>query len=210
MSVVFVGESRSVCVAPPTLSIRTSTSVDVADKPSIAMVCPVSPPSRLIVRRSVRPRRGTSRAKGISDGGGAHFGARADKCVCDMPGVAVHSPPAPCCAQKDQMECEPVLGPEPFRVGCQEGCELLVARIHGSRVLCKEFHLLPHAAASDNIIAVEAGRPAFAVENLVADVVFDEELQLPLGRRQVRAKPSAVSRCLQVGGVGDCASSYNL
>src|SRR2546421_4908719 len=41
--VVFLGESRSVCVAPPRLSIRTSTSVDVPDKPSIVMVCPASP-----------------------------------------------------------------------------------------------------------------------------------------------------------------------
>ena len=81
------------------------------------------------------------------------------------------------------MECEPVLGPEPFRVGCQEGRELLVARLRGSRVLGEEFHLLPHAAANDDIVAVEARRPAFAIENLVADVALDEDLQFLLGRR---------------------------
>ena len=50
---VFVGESRSVCVAPLRLSIRTSTSVDVPDKPSTTIVCPASPPLRLIERRSL-------------------------------------------------------------------------------------------------------------------------------------------------------------
>ena len=80
-------------------------------------------------------------------------------------------------------ECQPILGPEPFRIGCKIGRELFVARLRGSHVLGEEFHLLPHAAANDDVVAVQARRPAFAIENLVADVVLDEALQLLLGRR---------------------------
>ena len=43
MNEVFVGESRSVCIAPPRLSIRTSTSVNVAERPSIAYRLPGEP-----------------------------------------------------------------------------------------------------------------------------------------------------------------------
>ncbi len=49
---VLVGVSRSVCVVPVRSWTRTSTSVKVDDSPSIAIECPVSPPSRRIVRRS--------------------------------------------------------------------------------------------------------------------------------------------------------------
>ena len=81
------------------------------------------------------------------------------------------------------MEGQPVLGPKPFRIGCEIGRELFIARLCGSHVLGEEFHLLPHAAANDEVVAVEAGRPAFAIENLVADVILDEALQFLLGRR---------------------------
>ena len=90
---------------------------------------------------------------------------------------------APRCAQEDVMECQPILGPEPFRIGCEIGRELFVARLCGSHVLGEEFHLLPHTAANDEVVAVQARRPAFAIENLVADVVLDEALQFLLGRR---------------------------
>ena len=79
------------------------------------------------------------------------------------------------------MERQSVLGPEPLRVRCEIGRELLVARLRGSHVLGEEFHLLPHAPANEEIVAVEARCLAFAVENLVADVVLDEALQLLLG-----------------------------
>ena len=51
-----------------------------------------------------------------------------------------------------------------------------------------EFSLLPPAAGGGEVVAVQARRPAFAIENLVADVILDEALQLLLGRR---APPSA-------------------
>ena len=94
------------------------------------------------------------------------------------------------------MEGQPVLGPKPFRIGCEIGRELFVARLRGSHVLGEKFHLLPHAAANDEIVAVEARRPAFAIENLVADVILDEALQLLLGRR---APPGASESVREVG-----------
>ena len=99
-----------------------------------------------------------------------------------------NAPPRRVALKKDMMERQPVLGPEPFRIGREIGRELLVARLCGSHVLGEEFHLLPHAAANDDVVAVEARRPAFAIENLVADVILDEALQFLLGRR---APPSA-------------------
>ena len=94
------------------------------------------------------------------------------------------------------MECQPVLGPKPFRIGCEIGRELFIARLCGSHVLGEEFHLLPHTAANDDIVAVQARRPAFAIENLVADVILDEALQLLLGRRT----PPSTSELVCEGG----------
>ena len=74
-------------------------------------------------------------------------------------------------------------GPESLGMGCQKGSELLLARLNGGHVLGKEFHLLSHAAANDDIVAVQAGRSAFAIEHLVANIVVDETLQFRLGRR---------------------------
>jgi hypothetical protein len=42
---------------------------------------------------------------------------------------------------------------------------------------------LPHTTANDEVVAVQARRPAFAIENLVADVILYQALQLLLGRR---------------------------
>ena len=81
------------------------------------------------------------------------------------------------------MEGQPVLGPKAFRIGREIGRELFVARLCGGHVLGEELHLLPHAAANDEVVAVQARRPAFAIENLVADVILDQALQFLLGRR---------------------------
>ena len=94
------------------------------------------------------------------------------------------------------MECQPVLGAETFRIGREIGRELLIARLCGSHVLGEEFHLLPHTAANDDVVAVQARRPAFAIENLVADVILDEALQLLLGRRA----PPGASESVCEGG----------
>src|SRR5687767_3111378 len=94
------------------------------------------------------------------------------------------------------MKCHAIFGPEPVQIGCEIGCELFIARLHGSHVFREEFHLLPHTAANDEVIAVQARRPAFAIENLVADEILDEALQLLLGWR---ASPSA-SKSVCEGG----------
>ena len=94
------------------------------------------------------------------------------------------------------LEGEAVLGPKPLGIGCQIGRELFFGCLGGSRVLGEKFHFLPHAAANDHIVAVEARRPAFAIENLLADVILDESLQLLFGRRP---PPSASESVREVG-----------
>jgi hypothetical protein len=74
-------------------------------------------------------------------------------------------------------------GPEALGMGRQIGGQLFLARLHGGHVLDDEFHLLSHAAANDDIVAVQARRSAFAIEHLVANVVLDKALQFLLGRR---------------------------
>ena len=86
------------------------------------------------------------------------------------------------------MECQPVVGSKPIRIGCEIGRELFIARLCRGHVLGEEFHLLPHTAANNEVVAVQARSPAFAIENLVADVILDKALQFLLGRR---APPSA-------------------
>ena len=63
------------------------------------------------------------------------------------------------------------------------GRELVIARLYGRHVLGEEFHLLPHTAANDDVVAVETRRPPFPIENLVADVILDQAFQLLRGRR---------------------------
>ena len=111
----------------------------------------------------------------------------------DLLRVAFQCAAAPACTEKDVAERQPILGAKALRVGCQIGRELFVARVRGSHVLGEKFHLLPHAPADDEVVAVKARRPAFAVENLVADVVLDEALQFLLGSadaaRSARTRP---------------------
>ena len=98
---------------------------------------------------------------------------------------------APRRAQEDVTECQPVLGPKPLRIGCEIGRELLFARLRGSHVLGEKFHLLPHAAANDDVVAVQARRPALAIENLVADVVLDRGPAIP-------ARSAAAATCARI------------
>ena len=94
------------------------------------------------------------------------------------------------------MERQAVLGPKPLRIGCKIGRELFIARLCGGHVLGEKLHLLPHAAANDDIVAVQAGRSALAIEHLVANVVLDEALQFLLARR---APPCAGETVREVG-----------
>ena len=90
--------------------------------------------------------------------------------------------------KKDLSKRQPVLGAEPFGIGRQIGRELFFARLRGSHVLDEKFHLLPHTAANDEVVAVEPRRLSFAVENLVADLILDEAVQLLLAS-------AAAARC---------------
>ena len=121
--------------------------------------------------------------EGIADRGRVRAAIRADKGCGDLLGVPFQCAAAPGRAEKDMLERQPVLGAKPLRIGCQIGRELFVAWLRGSHVLGEKFHLLPHAPANEEIVAVQARRLAFAIENLVANLVLDEALQFLLGRR---------------------------
>src|SRR4030081_1108535 len=95
-----------------------------------------------------------------------------------------------------------ILGPEAFRIGREIGGKLVIGWLGCGHFLRQKFHLLPHAAAYDDIAAVQAGRSALAVEDLVADVVLDQALQFLLARR-----PPPGSR-KSVAEVGDPRGGY--
>ena len=89
-----------------------------------------------------------------------------------------------------------ILGLELLRVGLEIGRKLFLARLCGGNVFSEKLHLLPHAATNDDVVAVEAGRPAFAVEHFIANVVIDEALQFLFARR---APPCAGESVRKVG-----------
>src|ERR1700716_3511995 len=94
------------------------------------------------------------------------------------------------------MECNSVLGPKPFRIGCEIGCEFFIARLCGGHVLGEKFHLLTHTTANDGVVTVQAGRASFAIENLGAEALANEPLHLLFGRR---APPSASQSVFEGG-----------
>ena len=81
------------------------------------------------------------------------------------------------------MECDLILGSKALRIGRKIGGKLLIARLGCGHVLGQKFHLLPHTTAYDDVVPVQAGCSALAVEHLVADVVLDQALQFLLARR---------------------------
>ena len=81
------------------------------------------------------------------------------------------------------MECQTVFRPETFRIGCENGGKLRFGRFGGRNLFDEKFHLLPHAPANDDVIAVKPGAPPCAVKDFVADVVLDQALHLLLARR---------------------------
>jgi hypothetical protein len=68
-------------------------------------------------------------------------------------------------------------------MGCQKGGKLLLAGVRGRYILSEEFHLLSYAPTNDDVISVQAGRSALAIEDLLPNVVLDKTLQFLLGRR---------------------------
>jgi len=93
-----------------------------------------------------------------------------------------------------------VLGPEALRIGGEIGRKLLIIRLRYVHVLGEKFHLLPHAASNDSVVAVEAGRPALAVENLVANVVLNQVLQFLLARQPSPRPRKSVAEVGDPGG----------
>ena len=81
------------------------------------------------------------------------------------------------------MECDLILGSKALRIGRKIGGKLLIGRLGCGHVLGHKFHLLPHTTAYDDVVPVQAGRSALAVEHLVANVVLDQALQFLLARK---------------------------
>jgi len=80
------------------------------------------------------------------------------------------------------MECKLILGSEALRIGREIRRKLLVTRLGYRHVIREKFHLLSHAAANDDVVAVQTGRSALAVEYLIPDIVLDQSLQFLLVR----------------------------
>ena len=80
------------------------------------------------------------------------------------------------------MECKLILNSKSFRTGREIGRKLLVARFRDGHILGEKLHFLSHAAANDDVVAVETCRSALAVEYLIPNVVVDEALQFLLIR----------------------------
>jgi len=97
------------------------------------------------------------------------------------------------------LECEAILGPEALRVSLKIGSKLLLAWLRGRHSFSQKLHLLPHAAANDDVVAVQAGRSALAIEHFVANVVIDEALQFLFARR---APPCTGEAVRQIGHPG--------
>src|SRR4051812_24670015 len=130
--------------------------------------------------------------KGITNRGRVHRGACANKYRRDLFGVLFQRAITTCCTQKHLTECQPVLGPKPFRIGREVGAKLFIARLGRRHVLGEEFHFLPHTAANDAIIAIQPRRPTFAVENLFPNVILDEAWQFVIRRRALPRAPKSI------------------
>jgi hypothetical protein len=102
----------------------------------------------------------------------------------------------PCRAQEDLVKSQAFLGSELLGMRFQIFGELVLARLHGCHVLSEKFHLLPHAAANNDIVSIQARGPAFAVEHLVANVVVNEALQFLRSRRT----PPRAGEAVREGG----------
>jgi hypothetical protein len=88
---------------------------------------------------------------------------------------------------------------EALRVGLKIGSKLLLARFCGRHIFSEKLHLLPDAAANDDVVTVQAGGPALAVKHFVVNVVLDEALQFLFARR---ALPCAGKTVRKVGNSG--------
>src|SRR6202521_5946742 len=94
------------------------------------------------------------------------------------------------------MECQMIFSPEALRVSLKIGSKLLLVRLRRRYIFGEKLHFLPHAAANDDVVSVQAGRSALAVEHFVANVVIDEALQFLLARR---APPRTGEAVRQIG-----------
>ena len=92
------------------------------------------------------------------------------------------------------MECHTVICSEALWMGLEKIYELRFGWFGDGNFFGKKFHLLPHAAANDGVVAVKPRRPACAVEDLIADVVFDQAIQFLLARRSPPSLREAIPK----------------
>ena len=67
----------------------------------------------------------------------------------------------------------------------------------------KKFHLLPHAAPNDDVVAVKPSGSACAVEDLVTDIVLDQAIQFLLARRPPPSLRKAIAKIGDLRGGND-------
>jgi hypothetical protein len=99
------------------------------------------------------------------------------KYVRDLLAFAIDCRAAPRRAQEHLAECETILRLETFGVGLKISSKLRLAGLRDRRVFREKLHLLSNATSDYDVVAVEAGCPAFAVKNFIANIVVDEALQ---------------------------------
>ena len=73
---------------------------------------------------------------------------------------------------------------KPLRLRREEGLQILVAGlIQTGNVLGQELHFLPRAPANDRVVAIQAHSQRFAIQHLLANVIFNHPLQFLFRRR---------------------------
>ena len=93
-----------------------------------------------------------------------------------------------------------ILGLESLRLGPKIGRKLVLGGFGDGGIFSEKLHLLSHTAANDDVIAVEAGGAALAVEHFVANVVVDEALQFLFARRALPGTGESLRKAGDPGG----------
>jgi hypothetical protein len=140
-----------------------------------------------------------AKQEGITERFGLHSPVRTCEGVRELLAIALDCASPSRRAQENLVECKAILSREALRVSPEIGRKVLVGRFGNGCIFREKLHLLPHAAADDDVVAVEARRSALSVEYFVADIVVDEALQFLFVRR---ALPCAGETIRQVGNAG--------
>ena len=127
----------------------------------------------------------------------------AGNCGPDLLQILIDRIGAACRTEKHVMERKAVFGPETIRIGGEKGRKLAFGRFGDRNLFGQKLHLLPHAAADDDVIAIKPGCSSRAVEDFVANIILDQVLQFLLARRSPPRPRKSIRK------VGDPRSGNN-